>query len=782
MARTVAGSRSGGPGAGGGGSGKASGGGGGGGGRKVVVGGRVGPAPGKKGGKKAAKPAASVSRPASGTSKKKAPKSGGSGNPRKIPLPSWQKPIFELLPALEKKSKDEKEEKSNEEKDGKDVKTNEEKDEKSTGERDGESASSSESDESEVILSSELDSEQKKTPLIEDWIQPHHSIFHSNNVELFPIFRLKERIAWPGLRREDFRRAPSWEQKAQLLTNRKEAISRILEQWADASHSHNCDSGTLPAPNANSMAPYLDDLVHISSPEWRPLFGFYSGGWSAPHRASYFYRDGRSPHQEEFLPAFPKDSLGRHRWGETDTETGDGDGVGEEVMKGFLMKRPAVSEIESDPWGGHLLEPECRRPVTSGLPRLDETQIQWVENRIKWYRQRPCVSWARNMIAAGQPLALLSTACRRAWEDWYPKNVRDLITSTLPWRMISRACRNVAQRFTAFLCGASPRAGRRSPISLLSPHLLVTIVTLCTQFKCDDLDGLQREPPQTEFEKDLQQGFFSWIPTRKNHLQIGAFGNFDVGENQADMGFHTIIAAYALLHGHGPLISLEEFVSAVEVGNVGNLKCYALFRNGAFARTPQQRFMAIRLYESLFDVLSSSEQGKFRKCFTGEGSVTMADGSEKKVCDVQIGDHVKTESGIKTVCLVEMKTVEKVIPMCEVGGVWLTPGHPVFMGGIWTHPFEISPIVNKFVSYLFNFELSGGPLSPDHSIWINNLLVCTLGKDCGTRIVRGWPKADEQAGTGYWCSGASQFSHTLQLSLSSPLLPSLSLSNNEPAS
>ncbi|KAH3722922.1 hypothetical protein Pelo_18371 [Pelomyxa schiedti] len=88
--------------------------------------------------------------------------------------------------------------------------------------------------------------------------------------------------------------------------------------------------------------------------------------------------------------------------------------------------------------------------------------------------------------------------------------------------------------------------------------------------------------------------------------------------------------------------------------------------------------------------------------------------------------------------------------MCNVAGVWLTPGHPVFMDGTWKHPFEITRVRTVFVDELFNFELSGGPMSPDHSVFINGLLVCTLGKDCGKRIVGGWPKADQLAGTGYW--------------------------------
>lgn len=53
--------------------------------------------------------------------------------------------------------------------------------------------------------------------------------------------------------------------------------------------------------------------------------------------------------------------------------------------------------------------------------------------------------------------------------------------------------------------------------------------------------------------------------------------------------------------------------------------------------------------------------------------------------------------------------------------------------------------------------MAGGPFVFDHSIIINGLIVCTLGKDCGTRVAKGWPKADSLYGTGYWYRGDSEW-------------------------
>lgn len=297
------------------------------------------------------------------------------------------------------------------------------------------------------------------------------------------------------------------------------------------------------------------------------------------------------------------------------------------------------------------------------------------------------------------------------------------------------------------------------------------------RFRCGfELDGMEREPRQTNFEKSFDMSYNKWPPL--NQYAVCAFGNFDTEQSQSFMALTSLTFAYSLVYERGPWISLEEFVSAVEAGNVGNLQCFAFLQSGAYAHTPQERFMAIRLHETLFGVLSDSEESKFNKCFTGDGSVLMADGSHKLAGEIRVGDHVKTESGVKRVSHVERKAINAEIPMCRVSGVCLTPGHPVFIEGMWKHPFEIAPVAREFVSDLFNFELSGGPLSSDHSVWINGLLVCTLGKDCGTRIVGGWARADDMAGTGYWRNGHSHWSRSLSSSLFNLFLPSSSSSSS----
>ncbi|KAH3759343.1 hypothetical protein Pelo_8821 [Pelomyxa schiedti] len=522
------------------------------------------------------------------------------------------------------------------------------------------------------------------------------------------------------------------------MAQKRSAIARILDNDVEPFSA---------APNTDSMSWYLSQKLKLGGESHKSLMGPYENFWESPTRSWWGLKEDVP---EEILPAVANGEKPSAIMGE--------------VMQGFSMKRPAFKHDSLDEWC-FVLEPEFRRPNTTGLPRLTEPQIQCVENRIQWHRQRRCVIWARERIASGQQLVFMTTACKRAWYDWYKKDIRDLMTSTRPWKLISRSCHTVAARFTAFLCGTHPRAGNKSPVALLCPDVIRKIITFAPSCHLDDLE---REPPPTAFENQFHSCFQRWLLQTTEQFHLNAFGNFDALLSQAGIARNALLSAYALLHENGPLIHLEDFVSAVEAGNVGNLQCYAFFKSGGYAHTPQERFMAIRLSETLFGALQGYEESKFRKCFTGDGIVSMGDGSYKKAKAVCAGDIVKTESGIKRVTRIEVKRVNGIIPMCEVYGVWLTPGHPVFVGGMWTHPFEISQVVQRYVSELFNFELSGGPLSPDHSVWINNLLVCTLGKDCGTRIVSGWPKADDEAGTGYWTSGTSQWAQLVSQSLSPP--------------
>ncbi|KAH3743160.1 hypothetical protein Pelo_15446 [Pelomyxa schiedti] len=158
-----------------------------------------------------------------------------------------------------------------------------------------------------------------------------------------------------------------------------------------------------------------------------------------------------------------------------------------------------------------------------------------------------------------------------------------------------------------------------------------------------------------------------------------------------------------------------------------------------------------KLYEYYRKIRNSYLIEPEPSCFTGDGLVTMADGTVRPVKELEVGDHVLSEAGNRReITKIESQPVNQIMKMCCVGGVWLTTGHPVLHNSEWTHPFEIVPVVTRYVDTLYNLELDSGPLVWDHSVIINGLTVCTLGKDCGARIRQGWPDSDSKYGTGYW--------------------------------
>ncbi|KAH3723301.1 hypothetical protein Pelo_17995 [Pelomyxa schiedti] len=371
-----------------------------------------------------------------------------------------------------------------------------------------------------------------------------------------------------------------------------------------------------------------------------------------------------------------------------------------------------------------------------------------MEATIAWRRQKPCVEWARNLRASGINTVLLSRACSQAWADWYTEECQDLMKKSNIWKRIMLCSQDAQRAMISFLCGSHPRAGQHSPLRVLSSDILHAIANTSVSYDCSTpSDGLQREPPPTEL--DLQVDMLGSSRTKRDDTdsRMTAFGNYSPIEHTAEAAIYAVGKAYKLLFDSGVWVRLNDFIEAVEAGNIGVLKCIALCES---ANPAPIRFMAQRLCETLLGSSIAEEANYFQKCFTGDGKVAMGNGTKKYVKDIVVGDIVATEATPKSVVKVEVLKVNSVTPMCWIGDTWLTPGHPISVNGNWIHPFETVSVQEIFITELFNFELEGGPLSPNHSVWINDVLVCTLGKDCGTRITTGWPRANEIYGTGYW--------------------------------
>ncbi|KAH3759817.1 hypothetical protein Pelo_8379 [Pelomyxa schiedti] len=131
----------------------------------------------------------------------------------------------------------------------------------------------------------------------------------------------------------------------------------------------------------------------------------------------------------------------------------------------------------------------------------------------------------------------------------------------------------------------------------------------------------------------------------------------------------------------------------------------------------------------------------------------MADLSIKRVDQIGIGDSVITELlKPRKIRDIHSKKVERMFRMVFLNGVGLTTGHPVLINNKWERSSDVaSPVEVADKSFMiYNFVLEGGPEVDDHSIILNGLVVCTLGKYCGDEFCQKYPKADKLYGSGFW--------------------------------
>ncbi|KAH3743282.1 Kelch-type beta propeller [Pelomyxa schiedti] len=138
-------------------------------------------------------------------------------------------------------------------------------------------------------------------------------------------------------------------------------------------------------------------------------------------------------------------------------------------------------------------------------------------------------------------------------------------------------------------------------------------------------------------------------------------------------------------------------------------------------------------------------------CFLGNGIVHLANCTTKYVSEIVPGDFILSESlNAREVSRVVTRDVNRDYNLVILNGLGLTTGHPVLVNGKWMHPTEITTPTRLFVTKLYNFELVGGSKVQDHSVIINGLVVCTLGKDCGQELNERFPVLNDKYGTGYW--------------------------------
>ena len=130
------------------------------------------------------------------------------------------------------------------------------------------------------------------------------------------------------------------------------------------------------------------------------------------------------------------------------------------------------------------------------------------------------------------------------------------------------------------------------------------------------------------------------------------------------------------------------------------------------------------------EMLSPGERFPVMGCFGGDSQVLLAAGAHKLVRELAVGDSVQVAGGGSAqVDAIWRCDAGRLVPVCTIDGVLLTPDHPVCIGGVWSRADRVIAPVARVVDAVFNFALSAehnimvraGPESAQH------LECCTLG-------------------------------------------------------
>jgi hypothetical protein len=110
-------------------------------------------------------------------------------------------------------------------------------------------------------------------------------------------------------------------------------------------------------------------------------------------------------------------------------------------------------------------------------------------------------------------------------------------------------------------------------------------------------------------------------------------------------------------------------------------------------------------------------------CFSGECLVLMSDNSLKLVKDVRVGDNVMlpNKSHAKVTHMTRIEYYDK-INLTQIGGLLITPWHPILLNGTWQFPNSIGITQSYECKYVYNFALDVG-----HIVTINGIECATLG-------------------------------------------------------
>jgi hypothetical protein len=123
-------------------------------------------------------------------------------------------------------------------------------------------------------------------------------------------------------------------------------------------------------------------------------------------------------------------------------------------------------------------------------------------------------------------------------------------------------------------------------------------------------------------------------------------------------------------------------------------------------------------------------------CFAGSCLVRLANGTHKRVADIQKGDVVATLNGqsARVLCVMKIHCDRQQAELVEFeGGLLITPYHPVRIAGKWSFPQDLQKSSKIHCPYVYNFVLEDGV---DHVMIVNDVECVTLGHSYKEDVVR----------------------------------------------
>jgi hypothetical protein len=157
-----------------------------------------------------------------------------------------------------------------------------------------------------------------------------------------------------------------------------------------------------------------------------------------------------------------------------------------------------------------------------------------------------------------------------------------------------------------------------------------------------------------------------------------------------------------------------------------SLKDRPVYRAGSSAPATYTRVASMSTYRS-----------KAAPCFAGWCLVDTGDSQSVKVSDLRRGTVVRTPNGTARIANV-LRTVcpGRVMDLCSVGRLTITPWHPINHEEAWVFPAEVCEPKLMLCDYVYSILLEPSSNPETHALCIEGTWCVTLGNGCAD-LVRG---------------------------------------------